>query len=200
MPVSNQLGVMSLHLSRIAYDPDALEEFYRDHVEAVQRFCAHRVNDPYLLADLVADVFVAAIDSAATYDPRRGPPRAWLLGIARTSIAAAARESQRERRAINRVQGRALLDEDDVSRLAARIDAATEARALYAALATIPAAERALLELVAVDELTTSEAANALGIRPVTARVRLHRARRKLQRQLAQPDTTTLSQSLEATP
>jgi RNA polymerase sigma-70 factor (ECF subfamily) len=34
-----------------------------------------------------------------------------------------------------------------------------------------------VLELVAVDGLTVSEAAAALGIRAVTARVRLHRAR-----------------------
>ncbi|MFE6988946.1 sigma factor-like helix-turn-helix DNA-binding protein, partial [Streptomyces pharetrae] len=40
--------------------------------------------------------------------------------------------------------------------------------------------ERAVLELIAVDQLTLTEAAAALGIRQVTARVRLHRARRAL--------------------
>jgi hypothetical protein len=49
----------------IATDPDAFERFYREHVEAVQRFVARRVDDPYLAADLTADVFVAAIESAA---------------------------------------------------------------------------------------------------------------------------------------
>ena len=53
-------------------EPDALEAFYRDHVEAVQRFVARRVSDPHLAADLTADVFLAAIDSAASYDSRGG--------------------------------------------------------------------------------------------------------------------------------
>jgi RNA polymerase sigma factor (sigma-70 family) len=48
----------------------------------------------------------------------------------------------------------------------------------------LPAAERAVLELVALDELSLAEAADAAGVRPVTARVRLHRARRKLRDEL----------------
>jgi RNA polymerase sigma-70 factor, ECF subfamily len=44
--------------------------------------------------------------------------------------------------------------------------------------------ERAVLELVAIDELSLAEAAAAVGVRPVTARVRLHRAREKLRTEL----------------
>src|SRR6266508_4620242 len=40
----------------IASDPDAFERFYREHVEAVQRFVARRVDEQYLAADLTADV------------------------------------------------------------------------------------------------------------------------------------------------
>jgi RNA polymerase sigma-70 factor (ECF subfamily) len=47
-------------------------------------------------------------------------------------------------------------------------------------LQALPDGERAVLELVSVDGFTVAEAAAALGIRPVTARVRLHRARRAL--------------------
>jgi hypothetical protein len=60
------------------------ERFYREQVEMVQRFVARRVDDPYLAADLTADVFVAAIESARSYRRGRGEPTAWLLGIART--------------------------------------------------------------------------------------------------------------------
>ena len=51
-------------LAEITSDPDAFESFYRQHVEAVQRFVARRVADPYLVADLTAGVFVAVIESA----------------------------------------------------------------------------------------------------------------------------------------
>jgi RNA polymerase sigma-70 factor (ECF subfamily) len=43
---------------------------------------------------------------------------------------------------------------------------------------------RTEVELVALDELTVAEAAAAVGVRPVTARVRLHRARRKVRADL----------------
>jgi RNA polymerase sigma-70 factor (ECF subfamily) len=44
-----------------------------------------------------------------------------------------------------------------------------------------------VLELVAIDELPVKEAAAALGIRPGTARVRLHRARRAVRDALGRP-------------
>jgi hypothetical protein len=61
----------------------------------------------------------------------------------------------------------------------ARIDAAAQSRRLYAAMDRLPESERAILELVAIDELSVAEAAAAVGVRSVTARVRLHRARHK---------------------
>ena len=67
----------------------------------------------------------------------------------------------------------------------ARIDAAAQSRRLYGAMAKIPEGERAVLELVAIDELSVAEAAASVGVRPVTARVRLHRARRRLRDELA---------------
>jgi RNA polymerase sigma-70 factor (ECF subfamily) len=48
----------------------------------------------------------------------------------------------------------------------------------------LPASERTVLELVAIDELSLKEAAAAAGMHPTTARVRLHRARRKLRSEL----------------
>jgi RNA polymerase sigma factor (sigma-70 family) len=185
-------------LSRIAYDPEAFEAFYRAHVEEVQRFVARRVDDPYLAADLTAEVFLAGIDAAAGYRRDRGSPGAWLFGIARNVIAAEHRRSARERRANARVRGRRLLGEDDVERMQERIDAASQSRALLAALAELPEGERAVLELVALDELSVSEAAAALAVRPVTARVRLHRARRALRRQLSGDDSPENVQLLEA--
>lgn len=72
-------------LSEIAYDPGALEAFYRQHVALVTRFVARRVADPHVVADLTAEVFVAVIDSAHTYRPGRGPQTAWLYGSRATS-------------------------------------------------------------------------------------------------------------------
>jgi RNA polymerase sigma factor (sigma-70 family) len=185
-------------LPRIAHDPQAFEAFYREHVEAVQRFVARRVDDPYLAADLTAEVFLAAIDAAAGYQPERGSPAAWLFGVARIVVAGEHRRNARERRAHARLQGRRLLGEDDLERMRERIDAASQSRELFAAVARLPEGERAVLELVALDDLSVTEAAAVLGVRPVTARVRLHRARGALRRQLFDDDSPAITQPLEA--
>jgi RNA polymerase sigma-70 factor, ECF subfamily len=173
-----------IDVARIGRDPDAFEAFYREHVDAVERFVARRVRDAHLVADLTTDVFLAAIDSAHRYRPRRAEPIAWLYGVARNVVAAEFRRSERERCATKRVAGRSLVDDDDLARLEERIDAESRARGLHDAMARLPDGERAVLELVAVDGLAVGEAAQALGIRAVAARVRLHRARRWLQEQL----------------
>jgi RNA polymerase sigma factor (sigma-70 family) len=165
-------------LSKIAYDPDALEAFYRQHVALVTRFVARRVADPHLVADLTAQVFVAVIGSAHNYRPSQGPQAAWLYGIARNVIAQESRRSATERRAVGRIAGRRLVDEDDIARLEERIDAESLGRAAGQALERLPENERAVLELVAIDGLSVNEAAAALSIRPGAARARLLRARR----------------------
>jgi RNA polymerase sigma factor (sigma-70 family) len=169
---------------RIGTDPAAFEAFYRMHVDAVERFVVRRVTDPHRAADLTAEVFLAAIESADGYRPSRGAPVAWLYGVARNVLAADRRRQGRELDAAYRFGGRRLLDEDDIARMEDRIDAGAQAGRLYLALDRLSDAERAVLELVSVDGLTVHDAARVLGIRPVTARVRLHRARRQLQAHL----------------
>jgi RNA polymerase sigma factor (sigma-70 family) len=187
-------------LPRIAHDPATFEAFYRDHVEAVQRFVARRVDDPRVAADLTAEVFLAAIDAAPSYRTARGVPEAWLFGIARNVVAAEWRRAVRERRAHADLEGRRLLDDDDIARMQERIDAEARSRALHAALAGLSEPERAVFELTALDGLTPTEAAATLGIRAVTARVRLHRARTALRRRLAEDETPTVPRPVEARP
>ena len=168
----------------IGRDPDAFEVFYRAHVERVQRFVARRVDDPHLVADLTAEVFLAAIASADRYKPSRGTPTGWLYGVAQNVVSAERRRRVRELRANQRISGRRLLTPDDVTRLEERIDAEASVRALGLAMADLPDGERAVLELVALDGLTPQDAAKVLGIRAPAARVRLHRARAAVRQHL----------------
>lgn len=167
-------------LTRIGHEPDAFEAFYRDHVEAVQRFVARRVDDPHLAADLTADVFLAAIDSVHTYAPDRGPVIAWLYGVGRNTIAAEVRRRSRELHAARRISGHRLLDPASLGRIEERIDAERESRRLYRALDGLNEDDRKLLELVALDGLSVADAARSLGVKPATARVRLHRSRARI--------------------
>jgi len=176
---------------QITSDPEALERFYRQHVDAIERFVARRVDDPYLVADLTADVFVAAIESARSYRRSKGEPVAWLFGIARNVVADEFRRNAKELRTAARIRGRELVDEDDLAALHDRIDGEAAARELYGDLVGLPAGERAVLELVALDGLSVGEAGRALGIGAVAARVRLHRARGRMRARLDHLDLDT---------
>jgi RNA polymerase sigma factor (sigma-70 family) len=188
---------MTGDVARIARDPRAFTVFYQEHVEAVQRFIARRVDDPHLAADLTADVFLAVIDSAHTYRADRGEPVRWLFGVARNVLAADRRRNAQGLRATRRLAGRAMVDDDDLVALVARIDAESHARRLYAAMDRLPDGERAVLELVALDGLPVHDAAKALGIRSTNARVRLHRARRQMRQHLnPTPEFTTPAEVL----
>lgn len=164
-------------------DPRLFEEFYRRHVDAVMRFVARRVDDPHTAADLTAEIFLAVLDSAHSYRPRLGSETAWLYGIARNVVSSERRRAAREAERDRRFSGRRLLEADDMVRIEDKLDAESPGRRALSALARLPEGERAVMELIAVDQLTVTEAAAALGIRQVTARVRLHRARRALRAQ-----------------
>ncbi len=172
---------------RIGRDPDLLEAFYRQHAGTIRSFLTRRVADPHLIADLTTDIFLAAIDTADRYQPGRGRPIGWLIGIARNKVADAERKHARRLRAESRIVGRRLLDDDALGRMEDRIQAERTTRALYSALAALPGRDRRLMELVAVDGLTLAEAAEELGLKPGTARVRLHRSRARLRNDLNDP-------------
>lgn len=167
-------------IAEIATDAEAFEVFYRRNFETITRYVARRTDDPHVVADLVADIFLAALDSAHTYRSDRGTEIGWLYGVARNILSAESRRAALQHRLANRVAGRRLLDADDLSQLEDRIDAEEAARRVFRAMARLPESERVLLELVAIDQLSVTEAAAALGIRQGTARVRLHRARKAL--------------------
>ncbi|WP_030942400.1 RNA polymerase sigma factor [Streptomyces sp. NRRL S-646] len=168
-------------------DPELFEEFYRRHVDAMTSFVARRVDDPHTVADLTAEIFLAVLDSAHTYRPGRGSETAWLYGIARNVVAGEHRRVARETARDRRISGRRLLEPDDITRLEDKLDAESPGRRALAALERLPAGERAVLELIVVDQLTVPETAAALGITQVTARVRLHRARKSLRRAADEP-------------
>jgi len=172
-------------------DPAALEAFYRRHLLAVTRFAASRLGDPAQAADVIAATFLTALESTDRYDPSRGRPIAWLLGIATNLIAADRRSRAREADALRRAGGQRLLESDDYTRLVERIDAARHYRDLNPALDRLPPAEREILTLVGEHGLTPTEAAAVLGIGAVAARVRLARARRRIRISRAVPDRTT---------
>jgi len=178
----------------VGTDPDLFERFYREHLDEVQRFVARRVDDPHAAADLTADIFLAVIESAQRYDPTVGSQRAWLFGIARHVVHTEYRRRERHGRAVYRLGGHRVLEADALEQAVERLDAQAQARTLRDQIAVLAPRLRDVLELVAVDQLSVTDAATALGISPNAARVRLHRARRQL------GDSTNVTTPVEVSP
>jgi RNA polymerase sigma-70 factor, ECF subfamily len=173
-------------LVAIASGPGAITEFYRRHVACVTGMAVRRFDNPEDVADFVATVFLEVLTSAGSFDPVRGRAVAWLYGLGGNVAIAMFRQRSRAAQAEQRVSGRALLDADDYARVEERIDAAAEFRRAYVAMRELAEPDRKLLELVAIDGLSTREAAAAVGLSPVAARVRLSRARNRLRSVLGQ--------------
>lgn len=169
-------------------DPAAFEELYRRNVPAVVKFAARRSSSPEQVVDLVAAIWLEVVASIEHFDPKRGRALSWILGIGANLCASDARRRQREREAVTRLAGQRILLEDEYVRLEHELDAVAVVPKLLEAIERLPARERVIAELTLIDGLTPTEAGNALGIRPPTARMRLTRAKRKLRLAIEEPE------------
>jgi RNA polymerase sigma factor (sigma-70 family) len=161
---------------------EEFERVYRRNIDVLTRYFARRCREPQTVADLTSETIVRAVSGFATYDPRRGPDRAWLLGIASRVFARHCEQLASGRDAVMRLEGRRVLDADEIGLLTERMDAEREGAALLARCAELPTHERQAIELVDLEGLTPKEAAQALGVSHVAVRKRLSRARSRLKK------------------
>jgi RNA polymerase sigma factor (sigma-70 family) len=159
-------------LAGLPRHPELMGVLYERHALAVFRYLARRAGPP-AAEDLLSEVFIAALSASSrvvAHDSGSALP--WLYGIALNVL----RRHFRERRPGVGVARDPGMDWDAVDE---RLDAWAERGRLRAALAGLSESDRELLLLVAWEGLTHAEAAAALGISPVAARSRLHRARKR---------------------
>ncbi len=131
-------------------------------IRAVYAYCAYRLGDGPDAEDATHDAFERALRHRGSYDPRKGTPRAWLIGIARRSIA-------------DLVAARVLPLDEAVERPAPEHDSALSLD-LARALARLGERDRELLALRYGADLPTKQIAALLDVRVNTVDVALHRA------------------------
>jgi RNA polymerase sigma-70 factor (ECF subfamily) len=165
------------------------EQLFRDHHVQVRAYARRRVGAD--ADDIVAEVFTTAWQRRQVV-PEEALP--WLYRTAahhvlhaRRSWAGQARTSQ------------AVADESQSwARTSMEDDFATataEADLLERGLRELPEDDQEVLRLWAWEQLGAAQIAEVLGCRPSTARVRLHRARRRLRTQLNGTGDETPSRS-----
>ena len=169
----------------MADESERFERLYRENFRAVLRYAAMRI-DRERAKDVAAETFLVAW---RRLDDVPAEPRAWLLGVARKVIAGQFR-SETRRDALNlrlETERSGAADVDLAGVLADRDEVLT-------AFAALREPDREVLRLVTWDELSSEEAAEVLGVTCVAFAVRLHRARRRLQRAL-EPDHSPAPQT-----
>jgi RNA polymerase sigma-70 factor, ECF subfamily len=150
---------------------------YRDHEQEVLRYALRRSADPQDAADVVAETFLVAWRRLGDV-PVHDEARLWLYATARRILANHQRGIKRRTRLAERLR--------EELRRQLPLPAAAAERPVLDALAAMSDADRELLMLVAMEELSPSEAARVLGISTMAARTRLHRARRRLRARLGE--------------
>lgn len=149
------------------------ELLYAKHAPAVKAYILRRAHSS-IADDLVAEVFVVCW---RRFEELPVDPLPWLLGVARRVLSTQRRSERRG------IALRERLADSIGSQPLAQPHTATM---LAGALERLPEPDRELLLLIAWDDLSPAQAAVVLGVRAATVRVRLHRARRRLIKALAQ--------------
>jgi RNA polymerase sigma-70 factor (ECF subfamily) len=158
-----------------ANDSDPAERFssaFERSYGCLRAYAARRVG-----AEAAAETFLIAWRRIADLPDE---PLPWLYGVARNVVlrhhASQARQDA-TRAALSLQRAPAGISEDDFPEV-------------WAAWEQLSAADRELLALVAWEELSVREAAIALGCPAARLSVRLHRARKRFERALADPAVT----------
>jgi RNA polymerase sigma factor (sigma-70 family) len=170
----------------------AFEQLYNRHEKAMWRFVFRSVQVQALADDLVQDVWFAVARHAAQYEAGRNNAsfKTWLFTLARNRVIDHARSQK------NHVS----LDGDDDAenslheQLAAdsgfgpikQLTSRQQAKALIAAVESLPADQREAFLLQAEGDMSVQELAAATGVSFETAKSRLRYARSKLKSALAE--------------
>lgn len=160
---------------------DELDEHFRAlylaNFNAILAYALRRTDERSDAADVASETFLVAWRRLHEAPP--GDLRPWLFGIARNVLANQQRSGRRRTRLGVRL--RTVVTEAD---LPDHAGAVVERDRVRQALATLSESDRELLTLVAWDDLSPTEAAEALEISPGAARTRLMRARQRLAKAL----------------
>lgn len=155
------------------------ERIYDENYERILGYALRRTDTAEDAADAVAETFVAAWRRLD--DVPDGPrARLWLYGTARKVLGNQFRAARRRRSLADRLHAAMPRVVDEVMPVADT----TLGTSISAAFARLGDQDRELLLMVAWEELEPGEIATVLGCAPGTARVRLHRARKRFARAL----------------
>ena len=151
-------------------------------VRRVYAYAAYRLGDGPDAEDVTSETFERALRYRKSFNPRRGSPAAWLVGIARRAADDHLRLKGIEIPTDDELLLDLQADPGPAVETAARLD-------LQAAVSTLGARDRELIALRYGADLKARDIAALLGQRTNAVEVALHRALERL-RAVLEPDAT----------
>ncbi len=164
-------------VERARCDRAAFTQLYRRYYDDVTTYVYRRLGDVHATEDVVAEVFLAVMQSLRRYQYRGIPLKAWLYRIATNSVNRWLRRNRRYvlgHPATAQDGGEAVLDPRE------REDTASAREAMLA----LSPKHQTVLSLHYFEGLSVEEVASVVGCRVGTVKSRLSRGRESLQREL----------------
>lgn len=156
------------------------ERIFHDEYGSVLRYAAMRA-DPDIAKDAAAQTFLVAWRRREEIPD---PPRAWLLGVTRRTLA----DLTRSRRRQEALRSRLAAVEPTGSAAFDSVDLATDRDVVGLALGRLQDSDAEILRLVYWDDLSCRDAAELTGCSVTAFKVRLFRARRRFEQTLHELD------------
>ncbi len=152
-------------------------------IRRVYAYCAYRLGDGPDAEDATSDAFERALRYRSSYDPRRGTPSAWLVGIAR--------------RAVEDLLARRLQLVEDPPELAMPERDTALRLDLARALGGLDERDRELVALRYGADLTARQIGELLELRTNAVEVALHRALGRLRVELERKEPGEEAKALQ---
>jgi RNA polymerase sigma factor (sigma-70 family) len=159
-------------------DEEAFTALFRRHYPRVLAFVSRR-TDEARAHDVVAETFATAWRHFGRLPEE---PLPWLYRVARNSLANEERAARRQARLAERIAGRGVAPAPDHA-----VSVVADA-GLREALRRLSPPDREALLLIGWEDLDHDAAARVMGCSVVAFKVRVHRARKRLARHLADAD------------
>jgi RNA polymerase sigma-70 factor (ECF subfamily) len=156
-------------------DDSAFEALFEAHYDDLLRYALRRVEQPADAADVVGETWTVAWRRRQNLPPLE-EHRLWLFGVARRVLANQRRGRLRQSRLATKLREEIVEEWQPEPSADGPVTEALRALAPH---------DRDVLALSAWEGLRAEEIANVVGCSPAAARVRLHRARRRLRAALA---------------
>jgi RNA polymerase sigma-70 factor, ECF subfamily len=164
---------------------DAIGLLYARYAPTILGMAAQALGHP-TAEDIVQDVFIAVWKNAATYDPKLGPVRPWLLQIAHFRIANELRRQSRRPKIQADPEGERLASIPEPGPgQSEEVWNAYRSSALRRAMEELPPPQRQALGLAFFEQLSHDEIASALKLPLGTAKSRIRAGLRSLRLRLA---------------